>query len=224
MDKGASTAARLAREWATIGDTDLPPLWRDQPELSGGHTLGHVLGSIHGATADGVLICLVTLLQAGDRLAGRVVLQALMGKLVCLAARDRLHRLDDYVAQIWLTMASYPVAARPRSVAANLALDTRKAIWAERPREVVCEPAVVVALNAPSPACEEPDGDQVLRRAKLLGLLDGRAVAILRSVYLEGMPGRVAAVRHTTTETAIRWRCSKSLRVLAAHADELLAA
>lgn len=224
MNRGVSTAARLAREWVTIGGDEVPPQWGQQPALAGRRTCSEVLGSIEGHAADGVLVCLLTLLQAGERLAGRVVLQAMVGKLVLFAAADRHHRFDDYVAHLWLTMAAYPLAARPQRVAANLALDTRKAVWAERPREVVCEPEVVVALTPQPGGPGLPSGDQVLHRAQHLGLLDGQAAAILRSVYLEGMPGRIAAVRHTTTETAIRWRCSRSLRSLAAHAADLLAA
>lgn len=223
MEPGESTASRLSREWVTIGGAPVPAGWHEQAALRGRRTVAEVFGSITGAAADEVLVCLVALLQRGDRLAGRVVLQALLGKLVLFAAADRHHCLDDYVAHLWLTMSGYPVGVRLRRVAANLALDTRKAVWADRSRDLVCPPEVVVALTG-APVPPGVSGAQVLARAERLGLLDSRAAAILRSVYLEGMPGRVAAVRHATSETAIRWRCSKSVRALAAHATELLAA
>lgn len=82
---------------------------------------------------DAVLLALLELSQDGDRLAGRTVLQAMLGKAVRVAASvadrpdlrgDREEALSCAVSSLWQVIATYPVARRRSRVAANLALDT----------------------------------------------------------------------------------------------------
>ena len=113
-------AAEACRQWAS-GTT----------VLAGCATPSGVLARV--ATApDVVLGHLLREASAGDRLAARVVLQALLPKVVRMASVDRAAEVDDYVAAMWCEIASYPLARRPRSVAANLALDTLKAVRRQR--------------------------------------------------------------------------------------------
>jgi hypothetical protein len=99
-------------------------------------TLDGVLALVAQAfppTGDAVLLALVERAQAGDALAGRTVLQAMLGKAVRVAGTvarrddvrgDREEALARAVAALWQAIATYPVARRPTRVSANLALDT----------------------------------------------------------------------------------------------------
>lgn len=217
-----AASADLQRWWATIADAEVPARWRGEPELTAVGTVGGI-GVAADAGDDAVLGALVRLLHDGDQTAGLVVLRAAWPRLRGAAVRAGL-RSDDLAAPLWLVLISYPLGRRPRSILANVVLDTMKVLRAENPERPVA-PDALEALLAPGDVADPvPTGDLVLMSAERLGLIDGRAAGVLRSVYLDGMPGRVAAVRHATTETAIRWRCSTSVRRLAAHAQHLLAA
>jgi hypothetical protein len=82
---------------------------------------------------DEVLLALLELSRDGDQLAGRTVLQAMLGKAVRVAAcavnrpdvrGDQEEALACAVSSLWLVIATYPIARRRSRVAANLALDT----------------------------------------------------------------------------------------------------
>ena len=51
----------------------------------------------------------------GDQLAGRVVLQALIGRMVRMAQRDPRAGIDDYLARLWCVINSYPLIATSRA-------------------------------------------------------------------------------------------------------------
>jgi hypothetical protein len=106
------------------------------PALSGAGSLEGVLSRVWQADVkarDEVLLALLELSLAGDQLAGRTVLQAMLGKAVrvaaCAANRpdvrgDQEEALACAVSSLWLVIATYPIARRRSRVAANLALDT----------------------------------------------------------------------------------------------------
>ena len=101
-----------------------------------GRSLDDVL-SVAGLNADPVLAALLSEASVGDQLAGRVVLQALIGRIVRMAQRDPRANIDDYLAHLWCVIGSYPLKRRPVRIAANLSMDTLKAVsrdrrWLER--------------------------------------------------------------------------------------------
>ncbi|HJV15744.1 MAG TPA: hypothetical protein VJ625_17795, partial [Propionibacteriaceae bacterium] len=81
--------------------------------------------------SDPLLAALLTEASRGDRLAGRVVLQVLIGRMVRMAQRDPRSSVDDYLAALWCVINSYPFSRRPVRIAANLSLDTLKAVSSE---------------------------------------------------------------------------------------------
>jgi hypothetical protein len=60
---------------------------------------------------DAILGALLTEVSAGDQLAGRVVLQAMLGRMARMAQRDPRSSLDDYLARLCCVINSYPLAA-----------------------------------------------------------------------------------------------------------------
>lgn len=215
---GSDVRHALNREWRWLADSaDLAPWRASVPELAGAERLDDVLALI-AAAPDPVLIALLRLHQRGDELAGRVVLQAMLGALVRRAAHDPLATVDDYVTQMWLHVARYPLH-RSRSVAANLLLDTLKSVVRERHDRTRMVPVALVPDQA-APA-GGPSAHDIIGAACTLGLLSESTAAVLRTVYADGLAGQAAARRHELSVTALRRRCSDAVRRLAAHADEL---
>ena len=190
-----------------------------------------VLARVAGAP-DPVLLLLLEEASSGDAVAGRVVLQALLPKMVRMASVDPGSAVDDYVTALWCEIAAYPVRRRRTSVAANLALDTLKAVRREgRPRSDVAMPPHLVVLAAdrhpghvvgPAPPAQpDPSAELVLSRAREHRLVDPVTGRLLRSVYADGLSGEAAGRRHGLSAVAVRTRCSRAVRLLARHADLL---
>lgn len=184
---------------------------------------------------DGALLALLSASAGGDELAGRVVLQAMLGKVVRMAARDVTATADDYVAVMWCLIPTYPLTQRPVRVAANLALDTlkgvrRETVFAARGSAVhVVHGELLTELHHIARSRETLDhnaattltADSLIDAASKLGLIDGPTRQVLVSVYADGLSGRAAADRHQTSPEMIRYRCSRAVRRLAQHSTLL---
>jgi DNA-directed RNA polymerase specialized sigma24 family protein len=203
----------LTREWGVLRHRQVPADW---PEAG---TLGEVFGRI-ADDPDRLLGQLLARQAAGDRLAARVVLQAMLGKLVLLAARDPQHSIAEYVTECWLQICRYPLARRPQRIAANLALDTRRTVWAGEQPTVSLDPQVLNDLAHSA----GPDAITVIRNATRLGLIDRSAAACLVAVYCLGLRSHEAAQRLSISADLVRWRNARSIRRLAPHAAVLAAA
>ena len=201
--------------------------------LLGCSTLSDVLRAV-ARNSDQVLSALLTEHAGGCQLAGRTILQSLLGKIVLLSLRDANAEVGDYVGAMWCRICTYPLDKRPVKIAANLALDTLKAVkrekqWGRRGMFVATTPngpylyelqneailRVTVDHNAELSALT---ATRVVARASHLGLIDVPTRAVLLSVYSDGLTGLEAADRHETTVDMIRFRCSKAVRRLAQHA------
>lgn len=217
------------------------------PAVRGCGTPADVLAAI-SSDPDPVLAALIAIHQrfrlpgapAGDQLAGRILLQTMLGKIVAMAARDRRHAVEDYVGQLWARLDSYPLARRPRRIAANLALDTLKAVTHDTagPGRATTIPVTTAELElaglghtafapgglpaGPQTDLADPVADltarRVLRTAQDLGLIDEPTRRLLLSVYADGLTSADAAARHGLTPSTVRFRCSKAIRRMAQHA------
>lgn len=238
MSGRAAVLRRMDAEWAAL-QVDEPAAaacrrWSDAATaLVGCVRPADVLARVP-ESPDEVLGHLLAEAGTGDVLAGRVVLQALLPKVVRMAAVDPAAEVDDYVTAMWCEIASYPLARRPASIAANLALDTLKAVRRERhPRvDVVTAPDLVLLAADRRPGrvvgrwadAGGPSVAGVLAEAEHHRLVDERTGELLRSVYAEGLSGESAARRHGLSPGAVRLRCSRAVTVLAGHAALLGAA
>jgi Homeodomain-like domain len=129
--------ARLNDEWDRL--TADP---RVQAELAGAPIAGHRdLTALLGAcgsdpavdidTADALLAQVVAASLEGRVLASRVILQRVLGALVRIAVRRTRSAprrcaplFDELCSTAWLVIGSYPLARRPRLIAANICRDT----------------------------------------------------------------------------------------------------
>jgi hypothetical protein len=140
---------RLSGEWAELvasgGARAAARHWAAAyPCLAGAPDLAGLLDRIDRASAaesDALLLALIRLTHSGQQLAGRAVLQAMLPKLARMrwtGARgdERGWRPDEaeghLVGAFWEVLMTYPTARRPRKVAANLALDTLRAVTTTR--------------------------------------------------------------------------------------------
>lgn len=229
----------LNAEWAQLSKAPGQPVdsWGQRyPALTGCSTLADVLDAVR-ADSDHVLTALLREHRDGDVIAGRTVLQQMLGRIVVMARRDGEADIDDYVAALWLGIHTYPLAQRPTKIVANLALDTLKLVkketrWGGAEVHVATlapgEWLEQIELqdqersgNAPEAEPEALTATGVIEAAGRLGLIDGKTRAVLLSVYSDGLSGRDAADRHETSPAMIRHRCSKAVRRLAQHAAQL---
>jgi hypothetical protein len=210
--------------------------WADRHDvLAACNSLDDVL-SLAKINSDCVLAALLAEVARGDQLAARVVLQTLLGRMVRMAQRDPRSSIDDYLAHLWCVIISYPLDRRPARIAANLSMDTLKAVsreyrWFVRGEVTLCPSsesldellplADVEGGHDDSPPQVEVEVCQVLQAGSALSFIDDSATALLHSVYVDGLPSRAVAVRFHTSVGMVRVRCRKAIRQLAAHAIEL---
>jgi len=237
--RGFGTVGALDQEWRELVRVHRGTMisWAGRyPFLAQYHSLDDVLSAAK-SPSDVVLAALLAEVSAGDRLAGRVVLQSLVGRMVRMAQRDPRSGIDDYLAALWHVINNYPLSRRPARIAANLSMDTLRALSRERSwlvpgavrlcpstesLEQYLEPAGLDGgpMDAAPPI--DIEARQVLEASSRLRLIDGTEAALLSSVYTDGLTGTQAARRFHTSAGTVRVRCSKAVRRLAAHAVELV--
>lgn len=229
-------------EWHQLSAGQSLPVRRwaaRHPALRSCASLGDVLQAT-GGDPDAAMSALLAERSAGDQLAGRVVLQAMLGKVVKMAGTDPYATADDYVAAMWCQICTYPLSRRPAKIAANLALDVLKTVTAERHWvrhgsrvAVVSHEAILDQICTAANARMELDhgsdlttltAAHVVEAAGRLGLIDESTRHVLLSVYADGLSGSAAADRHQTTPAMVRFRCSRAVRRLAQHSASLAAA
>ncbi|ABS06095.1 RNA polymerase sigma factor [Kineococcus radiotolerans] len=132
--------AALNREWDAILEAgqhnEQVARWSRGPLR---HTSAAGVGSVQdleqacrdaaGSANDTLLLALLRAYQDGEAFAGRVLLQLFLGKIVRMGLPGRTGSTaeeyeSDALEAFWTVMSTYPCDRRPRSVAANLALDT----------------------------------------------------------------------------------------------------
>jgi hypothetical protein len=228
----------LNRDWAELVRVDRTPAtrWADRyAALASCRSLDDILSAAK-RNSDPVLAALLTEVSRGDRLASRVVLQALIGRMVAMAQRDPCSTVEDYLAALWCVINTYPLSRRPVRIAANLSMDTLKAITCEhrwlRHGEVMLwssseslehllEPAGLDGCQYGSKPPIDLELRGVLETSSMLKLINDQEAALLQSIYADGMSGNRVARRFHISEGAVRVRCSTAVRRLAAHAVEL---
>lgn len=205
--------------------------WRRDPR-SGLRTVGALSGILAAVerAPDQVLGFLIAAAQTGDGVAGRVVLQALLPKLVLIARSQQRAQLpmeevvSEACAILWERVACYPLASRPAAVAANLALDTLKTL---RRQHHSPEPPTPVAFlsNAVSTASHAAVSDElaaVLTNACRLGVIEPEEAVLLTRVYQYDQT-EACAFELGVSPGAVRKRCSLLKARLRPRAHELVA-
>ncbi len=219
--------AALNSEWAQMSQVSLPDAWCEECRaLAEVTSLDNVLDAVR-SHPDEVLRCLLAQCRSGDTFAGRVVIQAMLPKMVLMAKRDPIHDLGAYLAVLWERVQTYPLDRRPHKVAANLALDTLKGVKKQSSNGRLA----VLHTDWSSPGIlsraaevfgrRKGGAARVLNRAVSLGVIDSSAREVLSMVYLDGRSATQAGRELGLTADAVRARCSRAVRRLRLHAPEL---
>lgn len=206
-----ATLRSLNQEWSQLvaGSTDVVGQWKAHEQgLSSADDLDDVVRLIADAP-DLVLAALMRLGRAGDGRAFRVILQAMLGKVVS-ECRRAPERFDEAIAELWLAIAEYPLERRPRSILANLG-------WALH-RRLQTKSAPLLWIEPAGPAAAV-----VLSDAADMGVISAESFHLLGLVYLDGLTSAEAGGVLGISADLVRYRCRKELRRLADRA-ELLAA
>ena len=236
----------LNREWEHLRDTPTPSHW--PASLTSSPTVGAVLDRIRScrsSEADAALHALLTLHAQGHELAGRMVLQSMLGKVVKLArtavARGFVDPDNTVVELMWTAVHTYPLT-RTSCVAGNLALDAlhlmdQRAPAREIPISNIGDPDCnaedllewLMTVNESADAAAAREAEERQRRlvetlhwAVQHQVLSADDVRLLARVHL----GIGAAARHETmrsiaadmrtSHTALRKRHSRAVQALSA--------
>lgn len=234
---GGGIVWALNLEWVELSQDPEPATagWAGRhPVFANCAGLSHILEVVR-AEPDGGLAALLAEAATGDELAARVVLQSMIGRLVQMARRDAQAGVDDYVSAMWCEIRTYPLARRPVRIAANLALDTLKAVrrehrWVLRGEVTTWPPGELLdeifhsagAVCSGAGRTDDLDAQLVLAAGRLLKVIDAPAQDLLASVYVDGLSGVEAARRHGSTASSVRVRCSRAVGRLARAAPDLL--
>ncbi|PSL05304.1 hypothetical protein CLV30_104170 [Haloactinopolyspora alba] len=233
---------QLNAEWSVLGGRPVPRNW-SLPPLAWCTCLSDAFDVIAHARrhrpddADELLLALLARhIDGADELAGRLVLQVMLGRAVNLARRAHRHGAHGIrgdlaqltaaaVAGLWQAIAAYPVRRRRSKVSVNLSMDALRYFTAllddravEIPDHLVTEtPESVLTAPTPAPALELL---QTLAWGVDVGAIDADDAALLTGVYCPG-PGQAgganaAAARLGLTAAAVRQRCRRATKVLAA--------
>lgn len=216
---------QLEHEWPALASGTLRSRLRawqaDEPALarfSSPQLLVRFLQQ-YGADLDAKDAALAALLRRvhDDRAAGRLVLQALLPGLKRLAVRlvrDPAERDECWAALLaaaWQQIVSYPLARRPKRVAANLLLDTLLTVRRERTqeakqREPLCE--------APPPSTGSVNIEQPLRSAVGAGAITEAEAALIAETRIDGASLSALAEKRGLSYIALlmrRWRAERRL-------------
>lgn len=232
---------KINAEWGAISVRPTPPQW-GVSKLADGVTLKDAVDALarcrrhDPVAADEVLIDLLTRHSQGDEMAGRFVLQVMLGRAINLARKtyrpgalgtrgDLAQLTAAAVAALWGTIATYPVHRRRRKVAVNLCMETLRCFISlidDDARDVVDDQIADTA--APLFAQHEPPSAlavlQTLTWAVETRALSLDEAAILVRVYCPppGREGGAQAVSRELgiTSASVRQRCSRAISRLAA--------
>lgn len=179
------------------------------------------------STEDEPLLHLLARAQSGDTRAGEAVLASMAFSLAAMARRSLQTPLDQFVSAAWFVIAGFNLSRRDK-VLTNLVLDTLKQVtrdrvsrWDERTVPLPETPTWPTAVDSRGRP-ERGEALAVLRTARDLDLIDERTRDALDAVYVQGLSGKEAAARLRDSPHMVRYRCSRGLRRLRAHQDQLV--
>ncbi|WP_298329939.1 hypothetical protein [Haloactinopolyspora sp.] len=227
----ASLAGRLNHEWArlradTAAEATVRRWAREHEALSGCRSLTDVETLVRSSDRERcnlILLTLVRLAHAGDDLAGRTVLQLMLGKAIRIAASrcglDTQHSLEEAaISALWTAIATYPVERRPTKVAANLAMDTLRAVTGElayHRSETILGPETFEAVEAHRDDSADVELLQLLVWAVERGTVSAADATLILDIYTPApgeAGGAAAAERHGLSWPAARQRSSRAVR------------
>lgn len=172
---------------------------------------------------DEALLGLLAMAQAGDEEAGERLLSAMAFRLASMARASAQTQFAHFVSAAWFVIAGFNLERRHK-VLTNLTMDCLKQVTRDRVArwDIRTVPNPDPELwDIPIAATDASEARAVLDEACDRHLIDGRTRDVLEAVYLDGLSGKEAARRLGGSVDSVRYRCSRALRLLRDHQDEL---
>jgi DNA-directed RNA polymerase specialized sigma24 family protein len=229
---GVSVFELLDREWGRLGaDARAAPRLEDVCRRAGGaRSLAEVERFVRDASppeADAVLVALAARAVEDDGLAARVLLQLLMPGVRRLARTwwalgDADERAAAAVAAVYDRIRRYPLARRPRRIAANVlmdaAADLRRAV---RSAGAATGVPAVDGWAAAEPVAVEPvhpavELAEVLAEAVRGGLVSAADAELIAASRIAGVPLADIAERRGAKLRTLQWRRRRAEETLSA--------
>lgn len=209
-----ATIAGLAQEWVTINRTSEGQVVRFG--FSDCFRPGDVVDLIDRSPREVQNHMLHSLITHGSYLSSRIVLQALLPKLLGIARSRASYSatLDDHmqgiISDLWQAIADYPVH-RTTHVAMNLVCMARRAFEpiAQPHRELDEEMASQAVLRDDITANFEQQLQELFDAALQQGAVTPEELTLLKEVYLEGVSSAEAASRRGISGPNVRKRCER---------------
>jgi hypothetical protein len=181
------------------------------------------LAAAHRRDRDGVLLALLTLHQEGSSLAGRALLQLMLGKLISLtrharvSGHDRYHACDERAASTVATFVSLIATYRPsgENVYAALFLHTLKKITRE---ETFAQEIPASDVMGESDSAENEPGADISASALLTWAVEKKVIndldhTLIQRAYLEQTDCDLAVIAAEVgmTPVALRQRLYRAV-------------
>lgn len=226
--------ADLNREWMDLSAsrsdavTDRLTDWAVRcAALAAVSDLGQVLAAVK-ESPDLVLHFLVGAGQAGDELAVRTVMQAMLGGV--LRGCRNLEEQAVALSYLWEAVVSYPLDRRPQRIASNLKLDTIKHARADGKtdldREFSTDPEDISSLVEATAHRHrfEWTAQNLIEAIRETGAVSPSVIPLLQAVVVadRGNTGDAVAAALNISPAAGRQRLRHAVTVLREHRRELV--
>ncbi|MGH2799416.1 MAG: hypothetical protein ACRDM0_17515 [Thermoleophilaceae bacterium] len=226
---GLDVVVALEREWDALASKALTPrlrLWSErEPALAAFPTAQELLSSLRrqrgNHDAENAILAALLRQARTDALAARVVLHAILPGLKTLAGRlllevgEREELWSLLLAHLWEVIRRYPLAERPRRIAANLLLDAAHATLAELGEERRLRAQLPdLAPAGPVPAEGIEEEEVVLARAVRASALSREEAMLILQTRLEGVTLASNAATLNVPYEALRKRRRRAERKL----------
>lgn len=220
----------LEREWPHLAArlTERLKAWsEEEPALAAFPTARLLVGFLQRPGADydlkDALLAALLRRARSERLAGRVVLQALLPGLKRLAGflirvpEERDEVWSTLLAACWERICAYPLQRRPQRIAANLLADTRKALLLERTNTVVLAEREQLWGDVPIPPLPlaAVDLERPLRGAVAAGAITAEQAELIAASRVDGVDLRTLATKEGVFYNTVNVRRLRAERRLA---------
>jgi len=222
-----SVVQRLEDEWGRLAlDTSVARRLSEVCVVAGGaRSLGELERFVRAAdapTADAVLAALAARAAGGDYLAARVLLQLLLPGVRRLARTwwalgDAEERAAAAVAAVYERIVRYPIARRPRRIAANILMDAGQDLRRSLARRPAPQDPLPTGLEAAEATSTHPGIElaETLADAVGEGLVSSSDAQLIAASRIVGTPLREIALRTGAKLRTLQWRRRRAETVLA---------
>jgi DNA-directed RNA polymerase specialized sigma24 family protein len=220
---------QLELEWMSLAAALRSELgrWRaSEPALAGYLSALGLIRALQGrgsyASKDELLGALLRLARS-ERMAGRVVLQALLPGLKQLARRvlfeagEREEVWELLLAHAWEQICCYPLERRPRRIAANILLDTLRPTLRDLKRERRQRSESRAELAVSASASHDADVERLLGGAVAAGAISPLEAEAILAVRIDGDALAAVAARLGLSYNVLRVRLQRAERRLLLH-------